>query len=70
MKRALFLAKEAALRWTGACIFVRDRQISSDVGSLSDNYGALLAYFTRQNGADPAAIRNYLDIDEEYEDIC
>ncbi|RDB16941.1 Meiotic nuclear division protein 1 [Hypsizygus marmoreus] len=50
-KRALFLAKEAALRWT-------------------DNYGALLAYFTRQNGADPAEIRQHLEIDDDYEDIC
>ncbi|KAF8070154.1 meiotic nuclear division protein 1 [Lyophyllum atratum] len=50
-RRAVFLAKEAALRWT-------------------DNYGTLLAHFTRQNGVDPAEIRKFLDIDEEYEDIC
>ncbi|KAF5386142.1 hypothetical protein D9615_002543 [Tricholomella constricta] len=49
-KRAVFLAKEAALRWT-------------------DNYGTLLAHFTRQNGVDPAEIRKFLDIDEDYEDI-
>ncbi|GLB37077.1 putative meiotic nuclear division protein 1 [Lyophyllum shimeji] len=49
-KRAVFLAKEAAVRWT-------------------DNYGTLLSYFTRQNGVDPAEIRKFLDIDEEYEDI-
>ncbi|KAG5651167.1 hypothetical protein H0H81_009631 [Sphagnurus paluster] len=50
-KRAVFLAKEAALRWT-------------------DNYGTLLSYFTRQNGVDPAEVRKFLDIDEEYEGIC
>ncbi|KAH0589467.1 hypothetical protein H2248_005214 [Termitomyces sp. 'cryptogamus'] len=49
-KRAVFLAKEAALRWT-------------------DNYGTLLSYFVRQNGVDPAEIRRFLEIDEEYEDI-
>jgi len=49
-KRGVFLAKEAALRWT-------------------DNYGSLLSHFTRQNGVDPAEIRKFLDIDEEYEDI-
>ncbi|EPQ57063.1 meiotic nuclear division protein 1 [Gloeophyllum trabeum ATCC 11539] len=50
-KRALVLAKEAAVRWT-------------------DNYAMLLSYFCRQNGVDPADIRKYLDIDEDYEDIA
>ncbi|KAF8893355.1 meiotic nuclear division protein 1 [Infundibulicybe gibba] len=50
-KRAIFLAREASLRWT-------------------DNYGMLLGYFTRQTGIDASEIRKYLDIDEEYEDIC
>lgn len=49
-KRAVFLAKEAALCWT-------------------DNYGTLLSHFTRQNGVEPAEIRKFLDIDEEYEDV-
>ncbi|KZT29186.1 meiotic nuclear division protein 1 [Neolentinus lepideus HHB14362 ss-1] len=49
-KRALVLAKEAAIRWT-------------------DNYSMLLSHFCRQNLIDPADIRRYLDIDEEYEDI-
>ncbi|KAG6837717.1 hypothetical protein H0H93_003519 [Arthromyces matolae] len=49
-KRAVFLAKEATLRWT-------------------DNYGTLLSYFVRQNGVDPADIRRYLEIDENYENI-
>jgi len=35
-----------------------------------DNYGTLLAYFTRQNGVDPEEVRRYLGIDAEYEDIC
>lgn len=51
LKRAVFLAKEASLRWT-------------------DNYGMLLAYFTRQNNVEPAEIRRFLGIDEDYEDIC
>ncbi|KAG6874457.1 hypothetical protein C0995_010365 [Termitomyces sp. Mi166 len=49
-KRAVFLAKEAALRWT-------------------DNYGTLLSHFVRQNNVDPAEIRRFLEIDEDYEDI-
>ncbi|KAG6832030.1 hypothetical protein H0H87_003011 [Tephrocybe sp. NHM501043] len=49
-KRAVFLAKEAVLRWT-------------------DNYGTLLAHFTRQHGVDPAEVRKYLEIDEDYEDV-
>ncbi|KAI0769798.1 meiotic nuclear division protein 1 [Trametes elegans] len=49
-KRAVVLAKEAALRWT-------------------DNYVMLLTHFTRQNCVEPADIRAYLGIDEEYEDL-
>ncbi|KAF8161080.1 meiotic nuclear division protein 1 [Crassisporium funariophilum] len=49
-KRATFLAKEAAYRWT-------------------DNYGMLLAHFTRQNGIGIEDIRQYLGIEEEYEDL-
>ncbi|KAG6842068.1 hypothetical protein C0991_002722 [Blastosporella zonata] len=49
-KRAVLLAKEAAMRWT-------------------DNYGTLLGHFTRQHGVDPAEIRNFLEVDEDYEDI-
>ncbi|KAG6917812.1 hypothetical protein DXG01_000872 [Tephrocybe rancida] len=55
-KRAVFLAKEAALRWTVPT-------------SAVDNYGTLLAHFTRQHGVDPAEIRKFLEIDEDYEDI-
>ncbi|KAI0630171.1 meiotic nuclear division protein 1, partial [Trametes polyzona] len=56
-KRAVFLAKEAAVRWTGMW-FIR-----------ADNYVMLLSYFTRQNGVEAADIRTYLGVDEEYEDI-
>ncbi|PCH43455.1 meiotic nuclear division protein 1 [Wolfiporia cocos MD-104 SS10] len=50
-KRAVMLAKEAAVRWT-------------------DNYLLLLSYFTRQTCVDPAEIKKYLGVDDEYEDIC
>jgi hypothetical protein len=30
----------------------------------------LLAHFTRQHAVEPAEIRKFLGIDEEYEDIC
>ncbi|KIK01445.1 hypothetical protein K443DRAFT_132336 [Laccaria amethystina LaAM-08-1] len=51
LKRAVFLAKEAALRWT-------------------DNYGTLAGHFTRQNGVALQDVRKYLEIGEDYEDIC
>ncbi|KZT10646.1 meiotic nuclear division protein 1 [Laetiporus sulphureus 93-53] len=50
-KRAVMLAKEAAVRWT-------------------DNYVLLLSHFTRQSIVDPAEIKKYLGVDDEYEDIC
>lgn len=35
----------------------------------TDNYTILLAYFARQNGVGEQEIRNFLDIEENYEDI-
>ncbi|KZT72202.1 meiotic nuclear division protein 1 [Daedalea quercina L-15889] len=50
-KRAVTLAKEAAVRWT-------------------DNYVLLLGHFTRQSCVEPAEIKRYLGVDDDYEDIC
>jgi len=36
----------------------------------TDNYSMLLSHFTRQNGVDPGDVRKFLDINEDYEDIC
>lgn len=36
----------------------------------TDNYLLLLAHFTRQSCVDPAEIKRYLGVDDEYEDIC
>lgn len=36
---------------------------------IIDNYSMLLSYFTRQNGVDPNDLRQFLGINEEYEDI-
>jgi hypothetical protein len=72
MKRAVFLAKEASLRWTGKlhpAIALRELTVAGTT-CTEDNYGMLLAHFTRQNGVEPAEIRRYLGIDEVYEDIC
>lgn len=66
-KRAITLAHEAAVRWTGQYCALRDRV--ADVDLLADNYSILLAYFTRQNGVDAQEIRRFLDIGEDYEDI-
>ncbi|KAF9531619.1 meiotic nuclear division protein 1 [Crepidotus variabilis] len=35
----------------------------------TDNYGVLLSHFTRQNGASPDEIRQYLGVGEDYEDL-
>ncbi|KAG7098514.1 hypothetical protein E1B28_000458 [Marasmius oreades] len=35
----------------------------------TDNFGVLLSYFTRQNGAPAEDIRKYLGVEDEYEDI-
>ncbi|KAF8625425.1 hypothetical protein AX15_005387 [Amanita polypyramis BW_CC] len=36
----------------------------------TDNYATLLGYFTRQKGVDVLEVRRYLEIEEDYEDIC
>ncbi|KZP34515.1 meiotic nuclear division protein 1 [Athelia psychrophila] len=36
----------------------------------TDNYSVVASYFTRQNNVDPADLRKYLEIGEDYEDIC
>ncbi|KAK7472550.1 Meiotic nuclear division protein 1 [Stygiomarasmius scandens] len=36
----------------------------------TDNYGVLLSHFTRQTGVPAEDIRKYLEIGEDYEDIC
>lgn len=72
-KRAVILAKEATLRWTGMSdlnIQVGHKGNIVTSRSTVDNYGTLLSYFVRQNGIDPAEIRRFLEIDEDYEDIC
>lgn len=73
-KRAVILAKEAAIRWTGKkCYKTVEPQCASsrtDILTLfPDNYAMLLSYFTRQFGVDPEEIRKHLGVDENYEDI-
>ncbi|KAL5523845.1 hypothetical protein ACEPAG_8018 [Sanghuangporus baumii] len=36
----------------------------------TDNVGILIPYMSRQNGTDPNDIRAYLEIGEDFEDIC
>jgi hypothetical protein len=69
LKRAVFLAKEAALRWTGS---FRAHPCSDPAVTqpLADNYGTLAGHFTRQNGVALQDVRKYLEIGEDYEDIC
>jgi hypothetical protein len=69
-KRGVFLAHEAAIRWTGEFrthIYVCG-VISPQIST--DNYSMLLSHFTRQNGVDPGDVRKFLGVSEEYEDIC
>jgi len=66
-KRAITLAHEAAVRWTGQYCTLGEGV--ADVDTLPDNYSILLAYFTRQNGVDAQEIRRFLEVGEDYEDI-
>jgi len=36
----------------------------------TDNYSMLFSHFTRQTGLNPEEIRKYLEIGDDYEDIC
>jgi len=36
----------------------------------TDNLSILTSYITKQNGTDPGEIRKYLEIGDDYEDIC
>ena len=66
LKRAAFLGKEAAFRWTGSFLsFMLKRRTAR----CTDNYGMLLGYFTNQSGIGVDDIREYLCIGEEYEDL-
>lgn len=68
-KRAVVLAREAAVRWTGECLCMGSAFKSLMEGAWADNYIMLLSHFTRQNCVEAADIRAYLGVDEEYEDI-
>ena len=70
-KRAVILAKEAAIRWTGASLLVLFVDDGETVLShaLLDNYAMLLSHFTRQHGIDSEEIRRYLGVGDDYEDI-
>lgn len=37
---------------------------------FKDNLSILTSYITKQNGTDPGEIRKYLEIGDDYEDIC
>ncbi|KAL0072357.1 Meiotic nuclear division protein 1 [Marasmius tenuissimus] len=67
-RRAITLAKEAALRWTGTSLFPRPPACVL-TSSNPDNFGILLSHFTRQNGAPAEDVRKYLGVEDEYEDI-
>lgn len=71
-RRAVVLAKEAAIRWTGEWLRVYICYEFAGVltdATRADNYTMLLSHFTRQNGVEATDIRSFLGVDEEYEDI-
>ena len=68
-RRALVLAKEAAIRWTGMLPPWTVIWALLTLLTHTDNYSVLLSHFTRQNAVEAADIRAYLGIDEEYEDL-
>ena len=69
-RRAVICAREAAVRWTGKLVFHPSDRVDSDGASNEDNFCVLLSYFTRQTGSGALEIRNFLDVGDDYEDIC
>ena len=70
-RRAVMLAREAALRHTGKVSFLISR--ASRVVKLmrwADNYSILMSHFTRQHNVDPQDIRTYLGVGVDYEELC
>jgi hypothetical protein len=70
LKRGITLAKEAAIRWTGGFPSICFDSLIILIARLSDNYAALLSYFTRQNSVNPEDVRKYLNIGDDYEELC
>ena len=66
LKRAAFLAKEAAYRWTGTQAGFQQREVSE---CYLDNYSIVLGHFTKQYDVKVDDIRQYLGIEENYEDL-
>jgi len=75
-KRAVILAKEAAIRWTGEGRHQLHKlcESSKTVGLVGflwwlDNYALVLSYFTGRHGIDPQEVREHPGVEESYEDI-
>ena len=70
MKRGGILAHEATIRWTGNFLTSIHFFFLILASQFKDNLSILTSYITKQNGTDPGEIRKYLEIGDDYEDIC
>ena len=74
-RRAVMLAREAALRHTGnrikrsALASHRIPYGEADI-EMVDNYSILMSHFTRQHNVEPQDIRSYLGVGVDYEELC
>jgi hypothetical protein len=68
-RRSVMLAKEAAIRWTGKH-YIKMVICTADHAESPDNFSMLLSHFTRTTGTEPSELRKFLDVEDEYEDIC
>lgn len=66
-KRAVVLAKEAAIRWTGDRLHdVLEMVLTPD----PDNYSCLRSHVLASSQVTIQDLRAYLEIDDDYEDLC
>ena len=69
-RRAITLAHDAAIRWTGGVDAVQFFKTCVDDMPTVDNVALLMSHFTRQNNVEAADVRQYLGITEDFEEIC
>ena len=76
-RRAVMLAREAALRHTGTVYCLTRHFPPPNMGithgeadEMADNYSILMSHFTRQHNVDPQDICTCLGVGIDYEEFC
>ena len=69
-QRAVNLAQEAAIRWTGRNSYLSAFSKCVNASSHTDNVSILMTYFTRQHSISASDVRQFLGIGEDFEEIC